>query len=74
MDERKLMLVPMPRQVELLPGWLALPAGGQLVIHAQHVDALLGTAQRLRDAAAQVQVGLQIAVGEIGDPGVSEEI
>ena len=69
MDEKKLLLVPMPRQVELLPGWLALPAQGQLVLDAQHVDALWGTAQRLRDAAAQAQVALQVAVGEVGDPG-----
>ncbi|MBN1640664.1 MAG: family 20 glycosylhydrolase [Anaerolineae bacterium] len=70
MDEQRLMLVPMPRCVEHLPGWLALPTAGEVAIDTQHVGALCGAAFRLRDAAAQAGVTLSVVVGEVGDPAL----
>ncbi len=68
MDDSRLLLVPMPREVARRPGEFHFGNGAQLVLYPPDVYDLLGAARRLRDAiAADARVQTRIVIGEIGD-------
>ena len=68
MDDSRLLLVPMPREVVRRPGEFHFFDGAQLVLYPAHVQDLLGGARRLRDAISTYGgMQAQVVIGEIGN-------